>query len=296
MSKKEYKDSIHQGDNVETNTVNDPDAIIDAYERGKKSGTKSSSKKENKVKDSEKPSSSDSKSTVKKQNKSASKQNRSSRNNNSPYGKSQNLTQSNKSPIGSALIKVMSLFFVGIMIIAFTANPISVGTSEGQRAPDIEGKFYNGSGWSEFDFGSYFNTSWQEGDVSGQWVVIEFMDTDCPYCKQSADEFGQFANTFSANNPEWNGAHVNFLASATELSIDGHDSDRAEIEKFRSDYSHNFPYIDDIDQDNMEEWGIPGTPNYFLIQPDGIIAWSSSEHKDEKVSDAIVQLVPRESA
>jgi hypothetical protein len=46
----------------------------------------------------------------------------------------------------------------------------------------------------------------------------------------------------------------------------------------------------------MKEWGIPGTPNYFLIQPDGIIAWSSSEHRDEKVSDAIVRLVPRESA
>ena len=202
----------------------------------------------------------------------------------------------NAAAVGNALIKVMSLFFIGIMIIAFTANPISVGTNEGQRAPDVEGKFYNGSGWTEFDFSSYFNTSWQEDDINGQWVVIEFMDTDCPYCQTSADEYGQFANTFSVNNPEWNGAHVNFLASATELDIQGHESDRAEIEKFRSDYNHNFPYIDDIDQDNMEEWGIPGTPNYFLIQPDGIIAWSSSEHADEKVSDAIVRLVPRESA
>ena len=31
--------------------------------------------------------------------------------------------------VGNALIKVMSLFFIGIMIIAFTANPISVGTN-----------------------------------------------------------------------------------------------------------------------------------------------------------------------
>ena len=201
----------------------------------------------------------------------------------------------NATAVGNALIKVMSLFFIGIMIIAFTANPISVGTNEGQRAPDIEGKFYNGSGWTEFDFSSYFNTSWQEGDVSGQWVAIEFMDTDCPYCQQSADEYGQYANAFSVNNADWNGPHVNFLASATELSIQGHDSDRAEIEQFRSEYNHNFPYIDDIDQDNMEEWGIPGTPNYFLIQPDGIIAWSSSEHADEKISDAILRLVPRES-
>tara|TARA_B100000003_G_C10865096_1_gene344625 strand:+ start:317 stop:1000 length:684 start_codon:yes stop_codon:yes gene_type:complete len=218
----------------------------------------------------------------------------------------------NAGAVGSALIKVMSLFFIGIMIIAFTANPISVGTSQGQRAPDIEGKFYNGSGWSEFDFESYFNTSWQEGDITGQWVAIEFMDTDCPYCVKSAEEYGEYADYFNANNPNWDGAHVNFLASATELSIQGHDSSRNEIEAFRdktggescagSDCStrpgtaHNFPYIDDIDQDNMAEWGIPGTPNYFLIQPDGIIAWSSSENDNEEISDAIVRLVPREGA
>jgi thiol-disulfide isomerase/thioredoxin len=290
MAKKEYKDSIHQGDNI----VNDPDAIIDAYERGKQSSLKNQKADKKSVKKNK--SSNVWPYNTNKSKKSKTGTQRKSNQKSSPSSNSQNQFQSNKSPIGGALIKVMSLFFIGIMIIAFTANPISVGTNEGQRAPNIEGKFYNGSGWTEFDFGSYFNTSWQEDDVSGQWVVIEFMDTDCPYCQQTAEEYGQFANAFSVNNPDWNGPHVNFLASATELSIQGHDSDRAEIEKFRSDYGHNFPYIDDLDQDNMEEWGIPGTPNYFLIQPDGIIAWSSSEHADEKVSDAIVRLVPRESA
>ena len=290
MAKKEYKDSIHQGDNI----VNDPDAIIDAYERGKQSSLKNQKADKKSVKKNK--SSNVWPYNTNKSKKSKTGTQRKSNQKSSPSSNSQNQFQSNKSPIGGALIKVMSLFFIGIMIIAFTANPISVGTNEGQRAPNIEGKFYNGSGWTEFDFGSYFNTSWQDDDVSGQWVVIEFMDTDCPYCQQTAEEYGQFANAFSVNNPDWNGPHVNFLASATELSIQGHDSDRAEIEKFRSDYGHNFPYIDDLDQDNMEEWGIPGTPNYFLIQPDGIIAWSSSEHADEKVSDAIVRLVPRESA
>ena len=30
----------------------------------------------------------------------------------------------------------------------------------------------------------------------------------------------------------------------------------------------------------MKEWGIPGTPAYFLIQPDGIIAWVSDSNED----------------
>ncbi|MED5309053.1 MAG: TlpA disulfide reductase family protein [Candidatus Thermoplasmatota archaeon] len=201
----------------------------------------------------------------------------------------------NAGAVGSAALSVASLFFIAIMIIAFTANPIAIGTDVGERAPDVEGKAYNGTSWVEFDFESYFDTSWEEGNMSGQWVAIEFMDTDCPYCQQTADEYGQWANTYSANNPNWNGPHVNFLASATELDIPGHETSRAEIQDFRAEYGHNFPYIDDIDQDNMKEWGIPGTPTYFLIQPDGIIAWVSDD-SNEDLAQAIVRITPQEGA
>ena len=184
--------------------------------------------------------------------------------------------------VGSAAISVASIFFIAIIIIALTANPVSIGTNVGQRAPDVEGKAFNGSSWQSFDFDSYFDLEWEKGNMSGQWVAIEFMDTDCPYCQQTAPDYGQWANQFNKNNPnsDWTGPHVNFLASATELSIQGHDTSRAEIEEFRAEYNHNFPYIDDIDQDNMKEWGIPGTPTYFLIQPDGIIAWVSDSNED----------------
>ena len=107
------------------------------------------------------------------------------------------------------------------MIIALTANPIAIGTDVGERAPNVEGKAYNGTTWSDFDFESYFDNSWEEGNVSGQWVVLIFMDTDCPYCQQSASSQTDWANTYNANNPNWNGPHVNFIASATELNIQG---------------------------------------------------------------------------
>jgi hypothetical protein len=77
------------------------------------------------------------------------------------------------------------------------------------------------------------------------------------------------------------------------LDIQGHDSSRAEIEAFRDKSTGQecagqdcanrdgsahtlITYIDDLDQENMDEWGIKGTPTYFLIQPDGIIAWVSN--------------------
>jgi hypothetical protein len=52
-----------------------------------------------------------------------------------------------------------------------------------------------------------------------------------------------------------------------------------------------FTYIDDLDLDNMDEWKVPGTPAYFLIQPDGIVAWVSSENPQEKIGDAIFRIV-----
>ena len=214
----------------------------------------------------------------------------------------------------TTLIRVLALFFVGIMIIAATTSPIATGTKEGERAPALEGEFYNGSGWSDFNLESYWDAGWQEGDISGQWVVIEFMDTDCPYCVQSAEDMGINANDFSGNNPQWDGAVVNFIASATELDIGGHDSSRSEIVAFRNKIAnsgedcassdcgsrpgaaHNFPYVDDLDQDNMKKWKVSGTPSYYLIQPDGIIAWSSAANQGEELRDAIITLVPRESA
>jgi len=214
----------------------------------------------------------------------------------------------------TALIRVMALFFVGIMIIAATTSPIATGTKEGERAPTLEGKFYNGSAWTEFDFESYWDSEWKEGDISGQWVAVEFMDTDCPYCVKSAEEMGVNANDFGGGNSGWDGAIVNFIASVTELDIGGHDSSRNEMKAFRNKIAdsgeecansdcgsrpgaaHNFPYIDDLDQENMKKWKVGGTPSYYLIQPDGIIAWSSAEHPGQELRDAIISLVPRESA
>ncbi|MCH1423413.1 MAG: redoxin domain-containing protein [Candidatus Poseidoniaceae archaeon] len=214
-----------------------------------------------------------------------------------------------------AAIRVVSLFFVGLIIIAATTSPIATGTKAGERAPPLEGKFYNGTGgWTDFNLENYWDPTWEEGDVSGQWVVIDFMDTDCPYCIRSAEDVSINSGDFDGSNPQWDGAIVNFIASATELDINGHDSSRAEIAAFRdktadsgqscggsdcgnrAGSAHNFPYIDDIDQENMKEWKVGGTPSYYLIQPDGIIAWSSSENPGEDLRDAILALVPRESA
>ena len=106
----------------------------------------------------------------------------------------------------------------------------------------------------------------------------------------------------------WDGPIVNFVASATELDIPNHETSRDEIEAFRdksgeetcasnscaerAGQNHRFVYIDDIDQDNMKEWKVAGTPAYYLIQPDGIVAWTSAENQQETVLEAIMRITP----
>ena len=51
---------------------------------------------------------------------------------------------------------------------------------------------------------------------------------------------------------------------------------QGEIVSFRDSYNHSFPYIDDLDNDNMNSWNILGMPSYSLIQPNGIIAWDTN--------------------
>ena len=198
-----------------------------------------------------------------------------------------------------------------IMVIAFTADTQSVGVDEGDRAIGLTGFAYDGNGWNAFDLKDYFDESWEEGDVSGEWVVIEFMDTDCPYCVSSADDIAEDMQDFSGDNPYWDGPIVNFVIVASELTINGHDSSRGEIQAFRdktegfecagSDCSsrpgppHDAPYIDDIDREILNKWKVQGTPTYILIQPDGIINWISSENPGEDLTDAIQAYTPRSS-
>lgn len=213
-------------------------------------------------------------------------------------------------------IKILALFFAAIMFLAFTTDPIATGTKAGERAPNLEGMAYNGSGWTSFEMSDYFITNWTKGDPSGEWMLVEFMDTDCTFCLRAAGEVAQNSNYFmkidkdNDGTPAWKGPTVNFIASATQLDIPNHETSREEIVGFRDKTgdqecggsacatrqggAHAFVYIDDIDQDNMKAWKVPGTPAYYLIQPDGIVAWSSSENSNEEVRDAIFRLTLEE--
>ena len=57
-------------------------------------------------------------------------------------------------------IIAMSMFFAGLLVVAFTTNPIASGTQIGERAPVFSGEAYDGTSWKSFQFDDLLDMSW----------------------------------------------------------------------------------------------------------------------------------------
>ena len=112
--------------------------------------------------------------------------------------------------------------------------------------------------------------------------MIEFMDTNCGACIKSASEITNQQSKWTGDNPTRSmpeNVTVEFLAVSISLrgGTEGWDYGQTEITDFRTEYEHTFGYMDDHDNDNRDEWGIPGTPTYFLVAPNGIILYATPD-------------------
>jgi len=183
------------------------------------------------------------------------------------------------------------------------APMVKVGPSEGELAPDFSAQAYSGGQWEDFRLSDLFNKSWApSGD--GNWILVQYIDTDCPYCWSEGELMSQL-------HSQWN-QEVTFVTVVVELGIPGHGSSRDEVEAFRdkTPYDgcktdsncadrpgnpHSWAYIDDLNSRTSGDWELPGTPFAALLQPDGVVAWNPQQpgnHPDgEEMEGALQRLV-----
>lgn len=198
------------------------------------------------------------------------------------------------------LIIVTVIFVVAFTYIALTTNPVYTGIGVGDRAPDLQGMVYDGSEWAMFNLEDNVDDNWVEG-MGGTWTMVEFMDTNCGYCRTVAQEdFPTQQNKWLGENPTRstpNNITVEFVAVSISLwdeNTEGKEYGRDIIIKFRTDFGHEFPYMDAQDNSHQDDWGSLGTPTYFLISPDGIIQYATPEASaGYSVWDAMEELIPR---
>jgi hypothetical protein len=204
---------------------------------------------------------------------------------------------------GFALGSILTAIMILVVVIA---PPATIGPSEGELAPDFSTDAYSGANWENFRLSDSFDYEWN-ADEQGEWILIQFIDTDCPYCWTEGE-------TMSSLHSQWS-SDVEFITVAVELSISGHDSDRAEIEAFRdkTNYGtddsdgngcnsgrdncinrpgteHNWVYVE-ATSGIMSDWEITGTPFLAILQPDGYVAWNQYENNEESIEDAMERLV-----
>lgn len=204
---------------------------------------------------------------------------------------------------GFALGSILTVIMILVVIIA---PPATIGPSEGELAPDFSADSYSGANWINFKLSDTFDYEWNEGE-QGEWILIQFIDTDCPYCWSEGE-------TMSNLHAQWSN-DVEFITIAVELSINGHDSNQQEIEAFRdkTNYgtddndgngcnsgrdncanrpgsSHNWNYVEATSA-MMKDWEVTGTPFLAILQPDGYVAWNQYENTGESIEDAMQRIV-----
>ena len=197
------------------------------------------------------------------------------------------------------LMIVSVIFIAAFTYIAFTTNPVYTGIGVGDRVPELEGKIYDGTSWTDFDLKENIDQNWKEGDA-GTWTMIEFMDTNCGACVQAAPDVADMGNMWLGDNPQRTtpeNVTVEFLAVSISLWTEdtaGKSYGKDEIVEFRSEYGHNFAYMDMQDNSHQDDWGGFGTPTYFLVSPNGIIQYATPEAEyGYTVWDAMQEKIPR---
>tara|TARA_B100000767_G_scaffold260146_1_gene270521 strand:+ start:1852 stop:2502 length:651 start_codon:yes stop_codon:yes gene_type:complete len=198
------------------------------------------------------------------------------------------------------LLMVSVIFITAFTYIALTTSPVYTGIGVDDRAPELNGQVWDGTSWTDFSLYDNVDSMWVEGD-GGTYYMIEFMDTNCGICVNAAKDKiptqqAKWLNEGSSRSMPDN-VSVEFLAVSISLWNDGDSGKtygRDVIETFRADYNHEFPYMDDQDNTNRDEWGDFGTPTYFLVDPSGIIKYVNLDAPaGQTVWDAMDDLIPR---
>ena len=162
--------------------------------------------------------------------------------------------------------------------LGFNVNPSASQIYDGYP---ITGQLFNGDSWSNYTYSTLFDSE-TELPFREPWNVIQFIDVDCPYCKQVADDMRIYSERYDYNNNTNQNPDVRFITNVADIvtnnvqnSTNGlGTNDRQDIEDFRGNFQHNLiDYIDDLSNTNTDEWDINGTPWTYLIQPDGVFAW-----------------------
>ena len=114
--------------------------------------------------------------------------------------------------------KKVFLLLTLVMLFGYAGQISAQEISIGDMVPNIISDSYNGKSWEPFELYNYFNSKWKKG-MNGDWIALNFVDTDCPACIRAATKVSKWSETFSSDNKKWSGPQTCVLLLSQQALI-----------------------------------------------------------------------------
>ncbi|RAH15749.1 MAG: hypothetical protein CMB56_002755 [Methanobacteriota archaeon] len=211
-----------------------------------------------------------------------------------------------------------AIFVVGLLLCSFifvfaNSNGISSGIAKGEMAPDFTALAHQAGNdtndWYTFRLYENLDLNWSGNYSEGIFTVIEFLDTDCPYCWDTAGKISSLDSQLSNYGLS---DRVRYIFVVVELPIKGHSTSIEEIVAFQEKLSypgcnggtvdcssrpgdvHPGIYIDDRSNEIFREYSPRGTPHYMILKPNGIVGWDGGQDSDNQIGIELSNLICRD--
>jgi len=160
---------------------------------------------------------------------------------------------------------------------------------EGDQIPETTGFAYVNGSWIDYNLSESINNS-------GNHHVILFSNTDCSYCMDSINTaIESYANDypidvvyimvgFTEEGSRFNSSREEIIAFRNMDDNSGCGNDEKNCNS-RDGNPHNWTYMDDLQDNNMKNWGVIGTPTSFIVDGDSKLVWHPDQHLGNETSD-----------
>ena len=99
----------------------------------------------------------------------------------------------------------------------FILHHILAGSRIGMKAPTYSGDLYNGETWKSFNSDDAFDTS-LVAPFSTAWTALQFIDLNCPYCRQAAsEEMVDWVDRFDPSNSSQGSPNVEITSIVSDI-------------------------------------------------------------------------------
>jgi len=207
-------------------------------------------------------------------------------------------------------IFIVGLLLASFLVVSMSTNGIKSGIGKGEMAPDFTALAHlpgnDTADWFSYRLYDNLDMNWSGNYSEGVFTIIEFLDTDCPHCWDSAAKLSSLNSQLIDYGVS---DRVQFIIIAVQLPIKDHVSSIEEVVAFQEKLPHSgclgqakdcstrpgevHPgiYIDDLSTEIFQKYSPKGTPHYMILKPNGVVGWDGQQDHLDQIGIELTNLI-----